>query len=189
MKVLVAPLFAAVLVIAGLGALPGATSVASAASCPTTYVDSPSCGPSTPASPGATVTVTIGAGISAGPAARIGTKCSVSAVKHGGMFSVTSSAGAVTGGSLHIKLHKVGTPGSKKVKITVPSYSHPIVRKLGKGTWHGTMVYLPAAGSQFQYCGIVFRNLKVKGAKKSKKQATSVKVPTSVSAGLRSDAS
>ncbi len=78
-----------------------------------------------------------------------------------GSFSVQSTV-SPNGGLVQIKLHRVHTPGTKKLKITVPSYSQTIPKVLTKGTWHGTMIYLPAAGSAVSYCGVVFYNLHVK---------------------------
>lgn len=77
------------------------------------------------------------------------------------VFKVNASADP-TGGLLQIKLHRVHTPSSAKIKITRTSYSGPVTKKLTKGTWHGTMVYLPKAGSSVSYCGIVFYNLHIK---------------------------
>lgn len=77
------------------------------------------------------------------------------------VFKVNANADP-NGGLVQIKLHKVHTPGTAKIKITRTSYSGPITKKLTKGTWHGTMVYLPKAGSPVSYCGIVFYNLHIK---------------------------
>lgn len=188
MKIFVVQLFAAVMVVAGLAALPGASGEANAATttCPTTYVDSPPCG--APSSPSASATVTIGASVAAAAAGRVATTCSVAGLRGRALLTVSSSR-PVAGGTLEGKFHRVGTPGSKKRKVSVASYSQPITKNLAPGVWHGTMVYKPAAGSSYQYCGIVFRNLRIKGAHRQLQQQSGVKVPTSVSAGLRAHAS
>ena len=188
MKTLAVQISAALLVAGGLAALPGASSQANAATCPSTYVDSAPCGgPSSPAaSASATATVTI----SAGPAvagAHLSTTCSIAGLRRRALLTVTSSGGTVQGGSLEAKLHRVGTPSSKKRKVAVASYNGPITKDLAPGVWHGTMVYKPAPGSPFQYCGIVFHNLRITGAPAARHH--SVKVPTSVGAGLRQSAS
>lgn len=95
------------------------------------------------------------------PAASV-TTCSVTAISgHRGQFKVTST-GNTAGGLLQIKLHRVHTPGTAKLKITRTSYTTAVTKKLAKGTWHGTMVYLPKAGADVTYCGIVFYNLHIK---------------------------
>lgn len=77
------------------------------------------------------------------------------------VFKVNAAADP-SGGLLQIKLHRVHTPSSAKIKITRTSYSGPVTKALTPGTWHGTMVYLPKAGSPVSYCGIVFYNLRIK---------------------------
>lgn len=85
----------------------------------------------------------------------------IKGAKGAATFAVTSTANPA-GGLVQIKLHKVHTPGTAKIKITRSSYTTAIPKKLSKGTWHGTMIYLPAAGSQVAYCGVVFYDLHVK---------------------------
>lgn len=95
------------------------------------------------------------------PAAAIAA-CTVAPTSgHRAVFKVNASADP-NGGLLQIKLHRVHTPGTAKIKITRTNYTGPITKKLAKGTWHGTMVYLPKAGAAVSYCGIVFYNLHVK---------------------------
>lgn len=171
------------LAVAGLTAVRGALEGASAASCPVTYVDATPCGNPTPT---ASASAAASVGIAA-PAARVGTQCTVAAVKRRALFTVSSST-PVMGGSLQVKVHKVGTPSSTKRKFGVASYTGPVTKRLTPGLYHGTMVYVPAAGSSLQYCGIVFRNLRIKGAAKHRSAHVRVQLPTSVSAGLRSDA-
>lgn len=176
-------LFATALVIAGLAAVPDGLTTASAATCPSTYVDAPPCGGATST---ATATVGVNAGV-AGPAARVGTRCTIAALKRAALLTVSTPGGVVSGGTLQATFHRVGSPGSTKRKLTLTSYSQSPTKRLRPGLWHGTMVYRPDAGSKFQYCGIVFRNLRI--AKPAHRRHASAKVPTSVSAGLRTDAS
>lgn len=183
MKTFAVHIFVALIVAAGLTALPSGSSEATAATCPTTYVDSPPCGPSASAS----ATVTISAGPAAA-AARLATTCAIAGLKRRALLSVSSSQ-QVTGGTLEAKLHRVGTPSSMKRKLAVASYSQPVTKTLAPGTWHGTMVYKPAAGSPYLYCGIVFRNLRIVGGRASARHQSGVKVPTSVTAGLRTHVS
>jgi hypothetical protein len=139
-----------------------------------TYVDSTPC-----ANPTETTTPAVA------PAALAASTCSVAAIKgRKGLFTVTSGGQPVTGGTLQVKLHRVHTPGSMKKKITT-TYTGPVTKKLHSGRWHGTMVWIPPAGSNLRYCGIVFRNLTIKKASRHHAAPTHVKVPNSVSAGLR----
>lgn len=187
MKKLVVWLFAATFVAGGMSALPGGTASASAATCPTSYVDPTACANPTSGT-SASVGVSAGANAQVQPAV-LATTCRVAVTRNRrtAVFSVTAPGATVTGGTLLIKLHKVGTPGSQKKKMTISPYTRPITKRLSPGVWHGTMVYKPEVGSKFSYCGAVFRNLRI-AKKKHAKHRSSVKFPTSVSAGLRPEA-
>lgn len=193
MKKLVVWSFVGMLAAGGVAAMPAGVGPAAADTCPTSYVDPTACAnPTSTTSATATVSVSVSASVDAGgaaaAAARLATTCQVATTSNHrtAVFSVTAPGATVTGGTLLVNLHKVGTPKSKKQKMAISPYSRALTKRLSAGVWHGTMVYKPAADSPFSYCGVVFRSLRI-AKKKHARHHASVKFPTSVTAGLRSE--